>query len=74
MSSMVIPHATKVRALYKALLKLHQGLPLELRAVGNEYVKEEFKRHKTANAAETEVFLGEWTVRTNVLNVCHFWL
>lgn len=29
--------------------------------LGNNYAKDEFKRHKTCNAAEAQVFLIEWT-------------
>lgn len=32
-----------------------------MQPLGNSYVKDEFKRHKTCNAAEAQVFLGEWT-------------
>ncbi|KAH9509777.1 Succinate dehydrogenase assembly factor 3, mitochondrial [Bulinus truncatus] len=54
-------HASRVRALYKALLKLHRGLPIELQALGTQYVKEEFHLHKNIKTAESEIFLHEWT-------------
>ena len=41
-------HVSRVRALYKAILKLHRGLPLPMQALGDQYVKEEFRRHKEA--------------------------
>ncbi|XP_060075978.1 succinate dehydrogenase assembly factor 3, mitochondrial-like [Ylistrum balloti] len=51
----------RVRALYKAILKLHRGLPLNFKAIGDQYVKDEFKRHKNITSAEAEVFMDEWT-------------
>jgi len=56
-----ITHIARVRALYKALLRLHRSLPLQMKALGDQYVKEEFRLHKKANEAETEVFMHEWT-------------
>lgn len=37
------------------------GLPPELQTLGNGYVRDEFKRHKTCNEAEAKVFMVEWT-------------
>lgn len=37
------------------------GLPAEMQPLGNSYAKDEFKRHKTCNPAEAQVFLVEWT-------------
>jgi len=51
----------RVRALYKALLKLHRGLPLQMQALGDQYVKAEFRLHKNAGPPETEQFMQEWT-------------
>jgi len=68
----VSPHVSRVRSLYKRILLLHRFLPIDLRALGDQYVKDEFRRHK--NAAETEVvgFMKEWenykdTLQTQVL-------
>ncbi|KAK7497556.1 hypothetical protein BaRGS_00011196 [Batillaria attramentaria] len=54
-------HVSRVRALYKAILKLHRGLPLQMQALGDQYVKEEFCRHKEANKQEVDIFMTEWT-------------
>jgi len=54
-------HVSRVRVLYKAILRLHRGLPLELKALGDQYVKEEFKRHKACEPQFTPVFMNEWT-------------
>lgn len=32
-----------------------------MQPLGNSYAKDEFKRHKTCNPAEAQVFLIEWT-------------
>ncbi|KYB26786.1 succinate dehydrogenase assembly factor 3, mitochondrial [Tribolium castaneum] len=54
-------HLQRVRILYKTILKLHCGLPNELKVLGTNYVREEFKRHKKCNVQEAEVFMKEWT-------------
>ena len=56
-------HVSKVRVLYKSILRLHRGLPVELRALGDQYVKDEFKRHKDCDEKFVPEFLKEWTVR-----------
>ncbi|XP_058057465.1 succinate dehydrogenase assembly factor 3, mitochondrial [Anopheles bellator] len=53
-------HGRKVRLLYKTLLRLHRGLPEALQELGNNYVKEEFKRHKNCSVAESQLFINEW--------------
>ena len=57
-----LSHVQRVRGLYKALLKLHRGLPIELQALGNEYMKSEFKRHKDCEPEFVPTFMTEWTV------------
>ncbi|XP_053694415.1 succinate dehydrogenase assembly factor 3, mitochondrial [Sabethes cyaneus] len=54
-------HVNRVRMLYKAILKLHRGLPEELHSLGDQYVKEEFRRHKTCSVKEAKLFMEEWT-------------
>uniref|UniRef100_A0A3Q2C752 Succinate dehydrogenase assembly factor 3 n=1 Tax=Cyprinodon variegatus TaxID=28743 RepID=A0A3Q2C752_CYPVA len=56
-------HVSRIRCLYKRLLVLHRFLPIHLRALGDQYVKEEFRRHKSAAPEEVESFLTEWEVR-----------
>jgi len=55
-----LTHVQKVRILYKSCLKLHRGLPHHLKTIGDVYVKDEFKRHKTADATQTKIFLEAW--------------
>lgn len=54
-------HPQRVRLLYKTILKLHRGLPLELRALGDQYTKDEFRRHKEASKEQSQAFMVEWT-------------
>ncbi|KAH3699934.1 succinate dehydrogenase assembly factor 3, mitochondrial-like [Dreissena polymorpha] len=54
-------HVMQVRALYKAVLRLHRGLPYNLQAMGDQYVKDEFRRHKTCSKTEAKIFMDEWT-------------
>lgn len=44
------------------ICRLHRSLPLEMRALGDQYVKDEFRRHKQVNPAEAHMFMQEWTV------------
>ncbi|XP_032944835.1 succinate dehydrogenase assembly factor 3, mitochondrial isoform X2 [Rhinolophus ferrumequinum] len=44
-------HVSRVRALYRRILLLHRVLPPDLKALGDQYVKDEFRKHKTAYAA-----------------------
>ncbi|KAM8839950.1 succinate dehydrogenase assembly factor 3, mitochondrial [Spinachia spinachia] len=65
-------HVSSVRALYKRILVLHRFLPIDLRALGDQYVKDEFRRHKSAAAEEAKGFMTEWqnykdTLQTQVL-------
>lgn len=59
----VCAHVSRVRSLYKRILVLHRFLPIELRALGDEYVKDEFRRHKRAEPKEVKSFMTEWEVR-----------
>jgi len=58
-----VNHAKNVRVLYKSLFRLHRGLPEELRAIGDAYAREEFKRHREASEAHARAFMQEWTVK-----------
>lgn len=60
---MATSHVSKVRSLYKRILVLHRFLPIDLRALGDQYVKDEFRRHKGASAEEAERFTSEWEVK-----------
>ena len=53
-------HVSRVRALYRRILLLHRVLPPNLKDLGDQYVRDEFRRHKTAGSKEAERFLQEW--------------
>jgi len=47
--------------LYRELLRAHRALPLEMRSLGDGYVKSEFRRHKdVTNTAYIMGFLTQW--------------
>ncbi|XP_076624737.1 succinate dehydrogenase assembly factor 3 isoform X2 [Colletes latitarsis] len=56
-----LSHVQRIRMLYKTILRLHRGLPIEIQSLGTTYVRDEFRRHKTCNEAEAAIFLNEWT-------------
>ncbi|XP_049628762.1 succinate dehydrogenase assembly factor 3, mitochondrial [Suncus etruscus] len=60
-------HVSRVRALYRRILQLHRFLPPDLKALGDQYVKDEFRRHKTVGSDETQRFLQEWEMYAAVL-------
>ncbi|KAF1381216.1 hypothetical protein PFLUV_G00151290 [Perca fluviatilis] len=65
-------HVSKVLSLYKRILVLHRFLPIDLRALGDQYVKDEFRRNKVASSEEVKSFMTEWekykdTLQTQVL-------
>lgn len=62
-------HVAGVRALYKRLLRLHRRLPGDLRDLGDQYVKDEFRKSKAAGAAETARFMEEWQAYADVLQI-----
>jgi len=55
-----LSHVQKVRLLYKSCLKLHRGLPIHMKAIGDTYVKDEFRRHKKADPQQTQIFMEAW--------------
>jgi hypothetical protein len=57
-----LQHRLTVLRLYKTILRLHQSLPNELRELGNQYVRDEFRRHKNAQPEFVTNFMVEWSV------------
>ncbi|CAD6996210.1 unnamed protein product [Ceratitis capitata] len=55
-----LTHAQKVRILYKTILRLHRGLPEELRDLGDKYARDEFRRHLQCSPMEAQLFMTEW--------------
>ncbi|TDL17955.1 ACN9-domain-containing protein [Rickenella mellea] len=47
--------------LYRQLLRVHRHLPAEMRSLGDDYVKSEFRRHReTTNPVHIIGFLSQW--------------
>ena len=57
-----IPRLFVVQRLYRRVLKLHRFLPTELKKLGDEYTRDEFRRHKSANQLQAFEFMTEWKV------------
>ena len=53
-------HVQRVRILYKSILKLHRGLPTEMKELGDQYVRDEFRRHKTLKEADDQIKVFMW--------------
>ena len=47
--------------LYRGILRAHRSLPPTMRSLGDEYVKAEFRRHRTAQPEFLDKFLAEWS-------------
>ncbi|KAI8903909.1 hypothetical protein DFJ77DRAFT_515591 [Powellomyces hirtus] len=63
MSTATASSLPPVLQLYKSIRRLHKPL----RAVGNNYVKDEFARHRKAEPAFLAGFISEWTVYRDTL-------
>lgn len=51
----------RLMRLYGQLLRTHRRvLPTDMRVIGDEYVKKEFRLHRDAKAELKEVFFVEW--------------
>lgn len=47
--------------LYRGILKEHRNrLPANLRALGDDYIKNEFRLHKTAKEEQVNIFMDSW--------------
>ncbi|PAV16688.1 ACN9-domain-containing [Pyrrhoderma noxium] len=47
--------------LYRGILRAHRRLPYEMRAMGDDYVKAEFRRHQKINNPKHVIgFLSQW--------------
>lgn len=64
-------HVNAVRTLYRRVLNLHRRLPLQQKALGNQYARDEFRRHKNVSKEQATEFLQEWKVCcTNIFKLC----
>ncbi|KAG3256780.1 succinate dehydrogenase complex assembly factor 3 [Ictidomys tridecemlineatus] len=60
-------HVSQVHSLCRRILQLHRVLPLDLKSLSDQYVKDEFRRHKIIGSDEAQRFLQEWEVYASVL-------
>lgn len=60
--------------LYRGILRAHKShLPKEMRALGDAYIKSEFKLHKKVeNSAQLDSFFLGWEVSASKRNNCSF--
>ncbi|KAI9206238.1 protein ACN9-like protein, mitochondrial [Polychytrium aggregatum] len=47
--------------LYRSIRRLHRRLPRALSLVGNNYIRDEFRRHRKADPAFVQGFSQSWT-------------
>ncbi len=57
--------AARARALtlYRDIMRAHRKLPVEMRTLGDAYVREEFKKHKAAKPKFLAQLYTAWDVR-----------
>lgn len=53
--------------LYRRILRLHKNLPLTSKALGDQYLKDEFRRHKNARTDQIAEFIQEWKIYADML-------
>ncbi|WFC93902.1 hypothetical protein MBRA1_000528 [Malassezia brasiliensis] len=59
--------------LYRALLRAHRNLPPEMRSLGDDYVKSEFRRHqKIDNPLQIVGFCSQWKMYLDSLHMDQF--
>jgi len=49
-----------ILGLYATILRLHRSLPADMRSLGDTYVKDEFRRHRTAPPEYIQGFEAMW--------------
>ncbi|GAB0494542.1 hypothetical protein MMPV_005836 [Pyropia vietnamensis] len=55
------PSRREVFNLYRSLLRIHAAvLPAEQRALGDRYVREEFRAHKDVSPTQADAFMKTW--------------
>jgi hypothetical protein len=54
--------ANRALSLYRSLLRVHKKyLPVEMKELGDTYIKSEFRLHKSAKPEQADQFCKEWT-------------
>ncbi len=64
MSASGVVSRSLVFSTYRRLLRLQRRLPHEMQAVGTEFIRQEFKRHKGASKEHAVKFIEEWKVHS----------
>ena len=62
-------HKRNVLSLYKRILKVHERLPLEIRAMGDMYARVEFRRHKDCAPEFIPQFMEELKRLKNLIKI-----
>jgi hypothetical protein len=55
-----MPPVLQPLRLFRAILRAHKALPPVYRDLGDQYVRDEFRRHRTAKADFLKQFFVEW--------------
>ncbi|PAA60812.1 hypothetical protein BOX15_Mlig015035g1, partial [Macrostomum lignano] len=61
-------HTSRVRQLYKLILRLHRSLPGDLRSLGDHYARAEFRRHLNCTEPQAAEFMLQWADYASVLS------
>lgn len=57
--------------LYRSILRLHRGLPSDLRFLGDSYVKDEWRKHRNADVKFVGPFVRAWQdYRVELIGQC----
>lgn len=61
------------KPLYRSLLRAHRQLPVEMRSLGDDYIKAEFRRHRSiTNPVHIIGFLSQWKMYLDELPATNF--
>merc|ERR1711968_378457 len=58
----------EARTLLRGILRMHRQLPPMQRQLGDRYVLEEFRQHKTATPQQAKQFMEQWGMYRSMLN------
>ena len=64
------PYPRKALSVFRQILRIHrENLPPPMRALGDNYVRDEMRRHKDAQTSEAQwyIFVKEWTIYRDML-------
>eukprot|EP01038_Epipyxis_sp_PR26KG_P006651 gene6651-9132_t len=61
----------KALSLYRNILREHRKLPIAMRKLGDDYLRNEFRLHKSANSKHLQNFFNEWENYLSLLRSQH---